>query len=100
MPALNKRNSVIVLGVLFIVVVVIGVSRSPKKESVDEVKVSFTESELDALSESIEGLEFDDLGGLSDSGTGDAAFSEEELDNLGEAIKALEFDDLVGLSDS
>lgn len=99
MPALNKRTSVIVLGVLFIVVVVIGVSRSPKKESVDEVKVSFTESELDALSESIESLEFDDLGGLSGSGTGDAAFSE-ELDNLGEAIKALEFDDLVGLSDS
>lgn len=100
MPALNKKNSVIILGVLFIVVAVIGASQGLKKESVDDVEVSFTESELDDLGDSIEALEFDDLGGLSGSGTVDVELSEEDLDNLGEAIKGLEFDDLEGLNDN
>jgi hypothetical protein len=98
MPAINKRNSVIVLGVLFIIVIIIGASKGPKKEPFDDVKVSFTESELDDLGKSIEDLEFDDLGSLSISETGE--ISEDELDNLGEAIKSLEFDDLAGLSDN
>lgn len=96
----NKRNSVIILGLLFIIVIAIGASRDSKKEPVDEVDISFKESDLDDLGESIKGLEFDDLGGLNETGSNGVEFSVEDLDNLGEALKRLKFEDLEGLTEN
>jgi hypothetical protein len=96
----RKRNSFIVLGLLLIIVAAIGISRRPKKEPVDELDISFTESELEALGNSIEGLEFDDLGGLSESEEIVFEFTEEDLDKLGSALEELEFEDLGGLTEN
>ncbi|MFC1802766.1 hypothetical protein ACFL0D_02240 [Thermoproteota archaeon] len=107
MSVLNKRNSVIILGLLLIIVAVVGASRSPKKDPLEKVGISFSESELDNLGESIKGLEFDDLGGLSgdefvgvEDESADIELSEIDLDKLGEAIQGLEFEDLGGLTDN
>ena len=96
MPALSKKNGVIVLGLLVIIAVSIGASRKKQVESGLDLGVS--EEELDVLGDSIEGLEFDDLEGLSD-GNG-LGISEDDLDSLEDALKNLDFEDLEGLTDN
>ena len=44
--------------------------------------MSFSEDDLVSLGDSIEGLEFDDLGGLIDGGAGGLDLSEDDLDSL------------------
>lgn len=102
----NRRKAVIFLGLLVIVIIAIGTTRRPKKEPVDEIEVSFSESELDNLGESIEKLEFDDLGGLSGDGVKDlieevpdVGLTELDLDKLGELLEGLQFEDLGGLNE-
>jgi hypothetical protein len=98
--AAKKRNSFILLGILLIIVVAIGISRRPKRKLIDELDISFTESELDALGSSIESLEFDDLSGLNESEAMVVKFTEEDLDKLGSALEELEFKDLGGLTEN
>lgn len=106
MLAPNRRKSVIFLGLLVIIIIAIGATRNQKKESVDVIEVSFSESELDNLGESIEKLEFDDLVGFSGEvaedhieETPDVGLNELDLDKLGELLEGLQFEDLGGLTE-
>jgi hypothetical protein len=101
----NRRKSVIFLG-LFVIIIAIGATRGPKKEPVNMIEVSFSESELDNLGESIESQEFDDLVGLSGDGVEDlieevpnVRLTELDLDKLGELLEELQFEDLGGLNE-
>jgi hypothetical protein len=92
---------------MLIIVIAVGVSRDPKKEPDEEVEVSLTERELDELGKSLEGLEFDDLVGLSGNGVEDlmdenpdVELAEIDLDKLGELLEGLEFEDLGGLTEN
>ena len=96
MPTLSKKNGVIVLGLLVIIAVSIGASR--KKEVEPGLDLGVSEEELDVLGDSIEGLEFDDLEGLTE-GNG-LGISEDDLDSLEDALKNLDFEDLEGLTDN
>ena len=100
MSSLSKRNIVIVVGVLVLAGLSFGASRGSKLELEDDMDVSFSEDDLVSLGDSIEGLEFDDLGGLSDGGAGGLDISEDDLDSLEDALNDLHFEDLEGLSDS
>ena len=95
MSALSKRNSIIVLGLLFIIAISVGASRKKQSESLD---LGVSEDDLDVLGDSLEALEFDDFVGLSD-GNG-LGISEEDLNSLEDALKNLDFQDLEGLSDN
>jgi hypothetical protein len=118
MPAINKK-SILIVGFVLIIILAVGASNRPEQEITDESDsqeqqkeaeekdlVSFTEGDLNSLGKSIEGLEFDDLGGLalddsvdlSENST-DIELSELELDKLGELLQGLEFDDLGGLTE-
>ena len=96
MPALSKKNGVIVLGLLVIIAISIGASQ--KKQVEPGLDLGVSEEELDVLGDSIEGLEFDDLEGLDD-GNG-LGISEDDLDSLEDALKNLDFEDLEGLTDN
>lgn len=95
---LGKRNIVIVLGLLVLILVSIGASR--KKQAEPGLELDVSEDELDVLGDSIEGLEFDDLGGISDGDADGLGFSEDDLNILGDALNDLVFEDLEGLSDN
>ena len=93
MSSLSKRNIVIIVGVLVLAGLSFGVSRGSKLELEDDVDVFFSEDELVSLGDSIEGLEFDDLGGLPDGGAGSLNGK-----RLTDDYVKLEMDDRYGLT--
>ena len=95
MPLLSKRNGVVVLGLFLLVVFSVGAGRKKKVDS--DLGLGVSEDDLELLGDSIEGLEFDDLGGLSGDVV-DLGVSEDDLDSLGDALEGLDFEDLEGLS--
>lgn len=99
MSFISRKKSVIVAGILLVLMVTIGVNlkAGDNSQSDDGIDVSFSEEDLDSLSKALEGLEFDDLGGLTGEDVSGVGFSEEDLDSLGAALEGLEFEDLGGL---
>ena len=96
MPALSKRNSVIVLGVLILITVSIGALR--KKQVDPSLELGVSEDDLEVLGDSLEELEFDDLEGIS--GEEELGIDEDDLDSLEDALNNLDFEDLEGLTDN
>lgn len=118
MSILSKRNTVIVVGIL-LVIIVLGVrarnSQQPdlpggetppdaSKDEESDILDSLSQEDLDKLKTALEALEFEDLGGLSEDDYQDegqeiiGAISQEDLDKLKEALESLEFEDLGGLT--
>ena len=118
MSILSKRNTVIVVGIQF-VIIVLGAraqqSQQPdlpggetppdtSRDDESDIRDSLSQEDLDKLKTSLEALEFEDLGGLSEDDYQDGeqmtigSISQEDLDILKEALEALEFEDLGGLS--
>jgi hypothetical protein len=91
------KRTIIILGVVLLLAVGLGAAwmRSSVKE---KPKVSFTEDNLQTLESKLQGLEFEDLGGLTASNLPIVKFSAGDLDQLGSKIDTLAFDDLEGLS--
>ena len=85
--------------VVAVLILVIGFGAARKRFTPENtVELPFTESDLDALENQIEGLEFDDLEGLTANDASLVDFSSEDLDRLGEILEGLEFEDLEGLT--
>ena len=106
-----KRNIVVVIGVLLVILVIRGASQrvsQPEEipdETTEETPVieSLSQEDLDRLKDMLEDLEFDDLGGLPEEDAEPVetdTLSQEELDRLKELIEAMEFEDLGGLSEN
>lgn len=96
MPALSKRNSIIAIGIL--VILAVSISASRRKQDAPGLELGFSEDDLEVLGDSIEGLEYDDLEGIS--GEEDLGISEDDLDSLEDELNNLDFEDLEGLSDN
>ena len=118
MSILSKRNTVIVVGILLVIIVLgaraqrgqqpdlPGGETPPDASKGDESDIleSLSQEDLDKLMTALEALEFEDLGGLSEEDYQDegqetiGAISQDDLEKLKEALEALEFEDLGGLS--
>ncbi len=81
---------------LVVALLAVGIGSALIKDRFSKPKVSFTESTLQTLENKLQGLEVEDLEGLSL--TSNIPFSTQDLDQLGSKIDGLAFDDLEGLS--
>ena len=93
----TRKNVILLVAAVLIIAIGYGAAR---RILVPEniVEVPFTESDLDTLESELEGIEFDDLEGLTANGPSLVGFSSEDLDRLGEILESLEFEDLEGLT--
>ena len=80
-----------------VALLVIGVAATTMRKDADKPKLSFSEEELLTLEDKLQGLETEDLRGLS-GGVSSPGFSEEELEQIGSKIDGLSFEDLEGLT--
>lgn len=87
-----EKRTLIILAAALLLTVGLGAAWV-RVSNKDKPKVSFTESSLKTLETKLQGLDVEDLGGLSV-----VQFSTQDLDQLGSKIDGLAFDDLGGLS--
>jgi hypothetical protein len=94
---LPDKRTLVILGAVLLLALGLGAAwmRGNVKE---RPKVSFTEDNLQTLESKLQGLEVEDLGGLTASALPVVQFSAQDLDQLSSKIDTLAFDDLEGLS--
>jgi hypothetical protein len=115
MSAMSKRNVVIAIGMI-LVLIIIGSRIQPRKQieptpsptphesqDVNTILETLSQEEFDELIGKLEALEFEDLEGLSDESYSEEEqgslgnMSQEDFDALKKALEGFEFDDLGGL---
>ena len=89
---LNRR----VLVLIGVSVLILGIGATLLRRANEKPKLSFTEGDLQSLENKLNGLNIEDLEGLSIGAS--TTFTGEELDQLGLKIDGLSFEDLGGLS--